>query len=104
MYATKEAVLAREHDPQTRTHVFLMDMRAFSKGYEAYYRRAREQHGVEYTRCRVSEVREEPASGNLILRYVPEISGQWPVPSRMRSAMAGGRSKTRRAERSRSAP
>jgi heterodisulfide reductase subunit A-like polyferredoxin len=81
MYATKEAVLTREHDPQAQAHVFLMDMRAFSKGYEAYYRRAREQHGVEYTRCRVSEVREDPASANLILRYVPVNSGQWEVVS-----------------------
>jgi heterodisulfide reductase subunit A-like polyferredoxin len=76
MYATKEAILAREHDPEARPHIFLMDMRAFSKGYEAYYRRAREQYGVEYTRCRVSELREEPGTGNLMVRYMPEASGQ----------------------------
>ena len=72
MYATKEATLAREHDPEVQAHIFMMDMRAFSKGYEAYYRRARDQYGVEYTRCRVSELREEPGTGNLIVRYVPE--------------------------------
>ncbi|HMK08919.1 MAG TPA: FAD-dependent oxidoreductase [Anaerolineales bacterium] len=90
MYATKEAILAREHDPEARPHIFLMDLRAFSKGYEAYTRRAREQYGVDYTRCRVSEVREEPASGNLILRYVPESSGRRSIPYRTLGAVVRG--------------
>ncbi|HSR48387.1 MAG TPA: FAD-dependent oxidoreductase [Anaerolineales bacterium] len=72
MYATKQALLAREHDAEVRSHIFLMDMRAFSKGYESYYRRAREQYAVEYTRCRVSEIREEPGTGNLVVRYQAE--------------------------------
>ncbi len=72
MYAAKEAVMAKEHDPQTSVHVFMMDMRAFSKGYEAYYQRARRQYGIDYTRCRISEVREDPKTGNLIVRYKPE--------------------------------
>jgi heterodisulfide reductase subunit A-like polyferredoxin len=87
MYATKEAILAREHDPEARPHVFLMDMRAFSKGYQAYYRRAREQYGVEYTRCRVSNLREEPGTGNLIVRYMGEGSDPSPVA---RDQSAGG--------------
>ena len=33
MYATKEAIMAIEHEPDTEVHVFMMDMRAFSKGY-----------------------------------------------------------------------
>ncbi|MEW6567840.1 MAG: FAD-dependent oxidoreductase [Chloroflexota bacterium] len=75
MYAAKEAVMAREHDPEARIHVFMTDMRAFSKGYEAYYQRARQQYGVEYTRCRISELREEPQTGNLIVRYMPDGRG-----------------------------
>ena len=69
MAATKEAVLAREHAPETEVHVFMMDMRAFSKGYEAYYRRARERYGVGYTRCRISALREDPGTGDLVVRY-----------------------------------
>jgi len=69
MYAAKEAVMAKEHDPATQVHVFMMDMRAFSKGYEAYYQRARQQYGVEYTRCRISALCEEPGTGNLVVRY-----------------------------------
>jgi heterodisulfide reductase subunit A-like polyferredoxin len=70
MYATKEAILLKEHEPATDVHVFMMDMRAFSKGYEEYYRRARQKYGVRYTRCRISSVRENPTNGNLIVRYV----------------------------------
>lgn len=69
MYATKEAIMAVEHEPDTEVHIFMMDMRAFSKGYEEYYRRAQEKYGIKYTRCRVSAVKENPANSNLIIRY-----------------------------------
>lgn len=70
MYATKEAIMAVEHDRDTQVRVFMMDMRAFGKGYEAYYQRARAQYGIQYTRCRVSAVKEDPATHNLFLSYV----------------------------------
>jgi len=57
----------------------MMDVRAYSKGYAAYYQRAREQHGIRYTRCRISELREQPGNGNLLVRYAPDrpaFSGQ----------------------------
>ena len=69
MYAAKQAVQAIEHEPDTRARVFMMDMRAFSKGYETYYRTARDKYGIGYTRCRISQVRENPANRNLVLRY-----------------------------------
>ena len=71
MYATKQAIMAKEHEPDTEIHVFMMDMRSFSKGYEEYYHRAQEKYGVEYTRCRISAVRQDQKSGNLSVRYVP---------------------------------
>ena len=80
MYATKEAIMAVEHEPDTQVHVFMMDMRAFSKGYEAYYRRARDTYGIRYTRCRVSSVKEDPATQNLVVRYVSSDGEQSPAP------------------------
>jgi heterodisulfide reductase subunit A-like polyferredoxin len=71
MYATKEAILVKEHDPQADVQVFMMDIRAFSKGYESYYQRAHEEYGVTFTRCRVSALEEQHGSENLILRYQP---------------------------------
>ena len=72
MSATKEAILIRDHYPETQVDVFMMDIRAFSKGYEAYYQRAQHEYGITYTRCRVSEVKEDPETNKLILRYVSD--------------------------------
>jgi heterodisulfide reductase subunit A-like polyferredoxin len=69
MYATKEAILAIEHEPDTEVTVFVMDMRAFSKGYEEYYQRAQERYGIRYVRCRVSALKENPRTGGLLIRY-----------------------------------
>ncbi len=73
MYAAKEAVMIREHDPQAQVHVFMMDMRAFSKGYEGYYQRARDHYEIEYTRCRISSLKEDPETGDLIVRYARDL-------------------------------
>ena len=72
MAATKEAVIAKEHDPKLNIHVFFMDMRAFSKGYWSYFERARDHYGIEYTRCRISSVHEDPLTRNLIINYQGE--------------------------------
>jgi heterodisulfide reductase subunit A-like polyferredoxin len=72
MYATKEAIMAKEHNPETDVHIFMMDMRSFSKGYYSYYNRAKDHYGIEYTRCRISELKEDPETGNLKLRYVKD--------------------------------
>ncbi len=72
MYATKEAVIAKEHDPALDIHVFFMDMRAFSKGYWSYFERSRDRYGIEYTRCRISKIHEDPITKNLILDYQGE--------------------------------
>jgi heterodisulfide reductase subunit A-like polyferredoxin len=72
MYATKEAIMACEHEPDTQVHVFMMDMRAFGKGYLEYYRQAQQRYGIKYTYCRVSALKEEPSSKNLIIRYYDE--------------------------------
>jgi len=79
MYAAKEAIMTIEHaqaesrsDPgsgNVHCQVFFVDSRAYSKGYEEYYRRAEEKYGVVYTRCRISEVNENPENHNLTLRY-----------------------------------
>ncbi len=69
MYATKEAIMACEHEPDTQVHVFMMDMRAFGKGYLEYYRQAQENYGIKYTYCRISALKEDPVSKNLIIRY-----------------------------------
>lgn len=87
MYAAKEAIMTIEHARaeargstdlgDVTCQVFFMDTRAYSKGYEEYYHRAEEKYGVIYTRCRLSDVKENPINHNLRVRYFNnEDSGQ----------------------------
>lgn len=69
MYATKEAMLAKQRIPDADCHIFTMDERAFNKEYNKYYLRARDEYGIRYVRCRISEVDEDPETGEIILRY-----------------------------------
>lgn len=72
MYATKEAVIAKEHQPGLDVHVFMMDMRAFSKGYWGYFEQARNRYGIQYHRSRVSALREDALTRDLSLRHMDE--------------------------------
>jgi len=69
MYATKEAVIAREHDANIEPTIFYMDIRAFGKGFDAYIDRAEKEQGVRYVRSMVSSVKEIPHNHNLRLSY-----------------------------------
>jgi heterodisulfide reductase subunit A-like polyferredoxin len=72
MYATKEAIIAKEHLGEgLQCDVFFMDLRAFSKGFEQYYRRAQEL-GVQYIRCRVPIIEEVPETRDLVVKYLGE--------------------------------
>jgi heterodisulfide reductase subunit A len=69
MYATKEAMIAKERLPDVHAQIFMMDERAFNKEFNAYYEASRKKHGVEYTRARISHIKEDPETGDLILHY-----------------------------------
>ena len=71
MYATKGAIIAKEHEEDLECEIFYMDMRAFGKGFDAYYERAKEL-GVIYTRCRPSSVERIEQTDNLRIGYVDE--------------------------------
>jgi len=72
MYATKEAIIAKEHaGEELECHIFFMDLRAFGKGFDAYYERAKEL-GVKYIRCRPSSVEEIQETKNLEINYVTD--------------------------------
>lgn len=43
MYAVKQAVIAKEHDPEIECAIFNIDIRAFGKGFEEFYQRARNE-------------------------------------------------------------
>lgn len=67
MYALKEAMLAKEANPDLDIHIFFMDLRAFGKGYHRYYEKAKEDFGVKFTRCRIPQIKQDPKRQNLLL-------------------------------------
>ncbi len=67
-YATKHAIIAKEHVPDAEIHIYIMDLRTFGKGFEEYARRAEEEYGVAYRRSRVANIFEKP-NGNLVIKY-----------------------------------
>ena len=72
MYATKQAMLARERLPDVKVTIFHMDVRTFGKGFERYYERAQEEYGIEYRRSMISRVRALAESKNLTLQCVDD--------------------------------
>jgi heterodisulfide reductase subunit A len=56
MYIAKQAILTKDHIPDSQSYVFYMDIRAPGKGYDEFTRRAQEDYGVRYIRGRVSRV------------------------------------------------
>ncbi len=74
MYATKEAMLAMEHLPGVEIKIFQMDMRAFGKGFDAYFERGKEK-GIQYIPCRISGLEEDPETKNILIRYEDSDGG-----------------------------
>jgi heterodisulfide reductase subunit A-like polyferredoxin len=68
MYATKQAVITQEHAPGTDCTVFYIDFRAYGKGFDAYYERAKEE-GVRYVRAMPSAIKQDPLTNNLEIQY-----------------------------------
>ncbi len=71
MYATKEAMLALEHAPGVEIHIFQIDMRAFSKGFDGYFERGK-AHGIHYHRCKISSLKEDPKTSQILIDFVGE--------------------------------
>jgi heterodisulfide reductase subunit A len=72
MYAIKEAIIAKEHNPGLQCTIFFMDVRAYGKEFDAYYNRAEEEYGVKFVRSRVPHIEEAPESQNLLVKYVED--------------------------------
>lgn len=76
MYATKEAVLIKEHDPNSKVTILYTDLKVFGKGFQLFVDRARDIWGVKYVRGRAGEIREDPLTGDLIIWYEDTDKGK----------------------------
>ena len=76
MYAIKQAVLIKEHYPETNVTIFYMDIRAFGKNFEEFYQRAINEFKIRFVRGAVAEVTEDPATKNLKLKVEDSDTGK----------------------------
>jgi heterodisulfide reductase subunit A len=72
MYSIKEAIIAKEHATQVQPTIFYIDIRAHGKDFEKYVDRARNEYGIQFNRCRIASIQENPHTNDLILRYHTE--------------------------------
>ncbi|MBE0529095.1 MAG: FAD-dependent oxidoreductase [Thermoleophilia bacterium] len=71
MFANKQAMLTIDHEPDCEPTIFLMDMRAQGKGFDAFYQRALDK-GVEFIRSRPSYIKEDPLTKDLMISWEDE--------------------------------
>jgi heterodisulfide reductase subunit A len=72
MYATKQAMIAKERSSDLRIALFYMDIRPMGKDYERYYERAKAEYKIEYIRSAISSIKELQQTKNLLITYVKE--------------------------------
>ena len=69
MYATKQVILSKEHHPEIEAVILHNDIRAYGKGFERFYDRAKNMAGVRYVWAKASIIGERAGTGNVVLRY-----------------------------------
>ena len=60
MYSMKNAQLIKDKMPDAEVTLYYMDIRAFGKGFEEFYKRSQEKYGIKFVRGRPAEVIENP--------------------------------------------
>ncbi len=66
MNTIKDSLLIKEHWPETEVYVFYVDIRAYGKGFEDLYKRARKE-GVKFIRGLPAEIVEDKKTRDLLL-------------------------------------
>lgn len=75
MYAIKNARIYKEKHPDAELYIFYMDIRAFGKGYEEFYKMAKQGYGIKFIRGRPSEVMESE-DNNILVRVEDTLLGK----------------------------
>ncbi|MGQ9534458.1 MAG: FAD-dependent oxidoreductase [bacterium] len=75
MNTIKDTLVVREHYPDAEIMVFYIDIRAFGKGFEEFYRRSLDA-GVKYIKGKPSKITENKKTGEIILSYEDQLCGE----------------------------
>jgi heterodisulfide reductase subunit A len=73
MYTAKQAILTKDHLPDSQSYVFYMDIRAPGKLYDEFTRRAMEEYDTRYIRGRVAMI--YPKGDKYVVRGADTLAG-----------------------------
>ena len=73
MYIAKQAILTRDHIPDSKCYVFYMDIRSPGKNYDEFVRRAQEEYDVQYVRGRVAKI--YPRGDRMVVQGMDTLLG-----------------------------
>jgi heterodisulfide reductase subunit A-like polyferredoxin len=69
MYATKEAIIGKEHAKNLEPTIFFMDIRAHGKDFDQYYERAKMQENIAYIKSMPSRIIQIPGTKDLRVQF-----------------------------------
>jgi heterodisulfide reductase subunit A len=69
MYAQKQVLLTKDHNPEAECTIFHNDIRAHGKDFERFHQRVEGLPGVRFIRSYISLGKEIPESKNVTIRY-----------------------------------
>jgi heterodisulfide reductase subunit A-like polyferredoxin len=69
MHATKEAILANEHDKEVSTTIFYTELRAAGKTFQEFVARAQNEYNVSYIRSRPALLEEDEETKDVRVIY-----------------------------------
>jgi len=75
MYSIKQASMLKEKHPDMDIYIFYIDIRAYGKGFEEMYTRARNK-GIKFIRGKPGEITEVPGSKNLKVVVENSLAGE----------------------------
>ena len=73
-YAVKDAVLIKEHVPDSRVCIFYIDLRAFGRGFQEFVNRAKTEYGVRFIRSSPGEITYVPETKGLSIWYEDTVT------------------------------
>ena len=76
MYATKEAIVTREHNSEIGITIFHNDLRAPGKGHHELTTRAAEEFKINYVKTLPTKISSDPATKKLMISYPETAQGK----------------------------
>ena len=77
MYTAKEAIITKEHSENSNCYVFRHDIRAYGKNFYEFTQRAQEEYGVQYFQTKISTIKEDHETKDLLIHYEDLKTGKF---------------------------